>query len=240
MQFMGDGPLGGPVAEAATDGFVRGYVKNPDANPPLRPDGKLNVGAAVGKGELKVDRLLNNGEVYQAGTEIVSGEIAEDLTNYLWKSEQIPSALLLGVRVIGQGEVQMAGGVAVQVLPGCPDETVAKLEANLTGRSSITDLLLEKGLEGTVEVLMKGLDYQAMDLKAVGFKDGYIPLAFRCRCSRERAKNALIYFSPEERLEMIKEDNGAEVLCHWCGREYRFTPHELDAIEAQASENPQA
>ncbi len=230
LQFVGDGPLGGPVVEAAPDGFVRGYVKNPQAHPPLRADGKLDVGAAIGRGELKVDRLLSNEELYQSSVELVSGEIAEDLARYLWQSEQIPSAVMLGVRVHGDGEVQIAGGVAIQVLPGCPEEVIARLEQNLQGRTSITDLLLERGLEGAVLALMEGLDYDPTDLSVVGFREGHIPLSFRCRCSRERALNALVYFSPQEREEMIEQDGGAEVLCHWCAERYQITPEEIRSL----------
>lgn len=230
LQFQGDGSLGGPVVEAAPDGFVRGYVRNPHADPPLRPDGKLNVGAAVGQGELKVDRLLSNEELYQSSVELVSGEIAEDLARYLWQSEQIPSAVLLGVRVHRMGEVQISGGVAVQLLPGCPDEVVRKLEENLAGRRSITDLLLEKGLEGTIEILMAGLDYDPTDLSVVGYRNGHIPLHFRCRCTRDRAIAALVYFTLQEREEMIEQDGGAEVLCHWCGDKYQITPDEIRSL----------
>ncbi|GEM87449.1 Hsp33 family molecular chaperone HslO [Meiothermus granaticius] len=239
LHFRGDGPLGGPIAEAAPDGLVRGYVKQPHLEPPLRPDGKLNVGAAVGRGELKVDRLLSNQEIYQSSTELISGEIAEDLARYLWQSEQAPSAVLLGVRVYGQGEVQVAGGVAVQVLPGCPDEVVRRLEANLLAHPSLTDLLLERGLEGSVEALMQGLGYQATDLKPVGYREGYIPLQFGCRCTRERALNALVYFSPQERQEMIEQDGGAEVICHWCGDTYRITPDEIRSLR-ELPEGPRA
>ncbi|MBO1437350.1 Hsp33 family molecular chaperone HslO [Meiothermus sp. CFH 77666] len=230
LQFVGDGPLGGPVVEAAPDGFVRGYVKNPQAHPPLRADGKLDVGAAIGRGELKVDRLLPNEELYRSSVELVSGEIAEDLARYLWQSEQIPSAVMLGVRVHGEGEVQVAGGVAIQVLPGCPEEVIARLEQNLQGRTSITDLLQERGLEGAVLALMEGLDYDPTDLSVVGFREGHIPLSFRCRCSRERALNALVYFSPQEREEMIEQDGGAEVLCHWCAERYQITPEEIRSL----------
>ncbi|AWR85528.1 Hsp33 family molecular chaperone HslO [Meiothermus taiwanensis] len=243
LQFMGDGPLGGAVVEAAPDGFVRGYVKNPQANPPLRFDGKLDVGSAIGKGELRVDRLLSNEEIYQSSVELVSGEIAEDLARYLWQSEQIPSAVLLGVRLHGQGEVQIAGGVAIQVLPGCPDEVIERLERNLQGRTGITDLLLEKGLNGAVETLLEGLGYDPTDLSAVGFREGYIPLAFRCRCSRERALSALVYFSPEEREEMIEQDGGAEVQCHWCAEKYQITPEEIRSLpwgEDSGREAPKA
>ncbi len=243
LQFAGDGPLGGAAVEAAPDGFVRGYVKNPRAHPPLRTDGKLNVGAAIGKGELKVDRLLSNEELYQSSVELVSGEIAEDLARYLWQSEQIPSAVLLGVRVGGSGSVQMAGGVAIQVLPGCPEEVIGRLEHNLQGRNSITDLLLAKGLEGAVETLMEGLGYDPTDLSAVGFQEGYVPLYFRCRCSRERALNALIYFSLEEREDMIAQDGGAEVCCHWCAEKYQITPEEIRSLplgEGFVCETPKA
>lgn len=233
LHFRGDGPLGGPIAEAAPDGLVRGYVKNPHVEPLLRSDGKLNVGAAVGRGELKVDRLLSNQEVYQSSTELISGEIAEDLARYLWQSEQAPSAVLLGVRVHRQGEVQVAGGIAVQVLPGCPDEVVRRLEANLSGRKGITDLMLERGLEGAVEALMEGLDYQETDLSVVGYRERYIPLHFGCRCTRERALNALVYFSPQEREEMIEQDGGAEVTCHWCGDKYQITPDEIRSLPGE-------
>jgi molecular chaperone Hsp33 len=230
LQFQGSGPLGGPIVEASTAGGVRGYVKNPKAHPPLRPDGKLDVGAAVGKGELKVDRLLQNDELYQSSIDLVSGEIAEDLARYLWQSEQIPSGILLGVRIDPEGMVHISGGIAIQVLPGCPEWATQKLEANLAGRTSITDLLLEKGLEGSIETLLEGLDYDPTDLSAVGFHEGYIPLQFKCRCSRERALASLVYFSPEERQEMIEKDGGAEVICHWCNTHYQISIDEIQSL----------
>ncbi|RIH89616.1 Hsp33 family molecular chaperone HslO [Calidithermus roseus] len=243
LHFQGDGPMGGPVVEAAPDGLVRGYVKNPTVELPLRPDGKLNVGGVVGRGALKVARVLNNGELYESSLELVSGEIAEDLAHYLWQSEQIPSALLLGVRVHGQGEVQVAGGVVIQVMPGCPDEAISRLEANLAGRLSVTDLLLSKGLEGTVQALMQGLDYEPTNLAAVGFSEGHIPVRFGCRCTRERATASLVYFTSQEREEMIAEDGGAEVVCHWCGHKYRITPEEIRSLplsEAESRNIPKA
>lgn len=112
--------------EADPQGNVRGYVKNPGAEVPLREDGKLDVGTLVGAGVLRVDRSLPNGEVYTSTVPLVSGEIAEDLAHYLWQSEQIPSAVLLGVRVKGEGEVEVAGGVAVQVMPGAREEVLGR------------------------------------------------------------------------------------------------------------------
>ncbi|RIH82949.1 33 kDa chaperonin [Calidithermus terrae] len=236
LQFQGDGPVGGPVVEAAPDGLVRGYVKNPTAELPLRSDGKLDVGGVVGRGELKVARALNSGDLYESSIELVSGEIAEDLAHYLWQSEQIPSALLLGVRVHGGGEVQVAGGVVIQVMPGCPDAVISRLETNLAGRLSITDLLLSEGLEGTVQTLLEGLAYDPTDLSVVGFHEGHIPVRFGCRCTRERATASLVYFSSQEREDMITEDGGAEVVCHWCGHKYQITPEEIRSLPLSEEE----
>ena len=229
----GDGPLGGLVAEAGVDGAVRGYVRNPAAEAELREDGKLNVGALVGAGELRVVRVLAGGEQFDSSVPLVSGEIAEDLAHYLWQSEQIPSAVLLGVRVAPGGSVETAGGLVVQVLPDAEEEAVARLERNLAGVHGFTDLLAEHGLEGAARRVLEGLGLEWTDLKALGFAEDSVPLEFRCRCSREKAAAALAYFGPEEREAMIREDGGAEVVCHWCGEVYRFTPEELRALNAE-------
>lgn len=233
LRLEGTGPLGGLVVEADPQGNVRGYVKNPQAEVPLRPDGKLNVGELVGAGVLRVDRSLPNGEIYTSTVPLVSGEIAEDLAHYLWQSEQIPSAVLLGVRVKGEGEVDVAGGVAVQVMPEAPEEVLKRLEANLAGLAGITPLLKERGLEGALETLLSGLGFERTDLRALGYPLNEIPARFRCRCSREKALEALVFFTPEEREDMIVKDGGAEVVCHWCGEVYRFTPEEIRSLVAE-------
>jgi len=232
LRIEGTGPLGGLVAEADAAGNVRGYVRNPRAEVPLREDGKLNVGELLGAGVLRVDRSLPNGEVYTSTVPLVSGEIAEDLAHYLWQSEQIPSAVLLGVRVKGEGEVEVAGGVAIQVMPDTPEEVLSRLEANLAGLSGITPLLRE-GLEAAVERLLAGLGFEWTDLKALGYPLNEIPARFRCRCNREKALEALVFFTPEEREDMIVEDGGAEVVCHWCGEVYRFSPEEIRSLVAE-------
>jgi len=233
LRLEGTGPLGGLLAEADPQGNVRGYVQNPQAEVPLRPDGKLNVGELVGAGVLRVDRSLPNGEIYSSTVPLVSGEIAEDLAHYLWQSEQIPSAVLLGVRVKGEGEVEVAGGVAVQVMPEAPEEVLQRLEANLSGLAGLTPLLKERGLEGTLEVLLAGLGFERTDLRALGYALNEIPARFRCRCSREKALEALVFFTPEEREDMIVKDGGAEVVCHWCGEVYRFSPEEIRSLVAE-------
>ncbi|WP_105317001.1 Hsp33 family molecular chaperone HslO [Thermus tenuipuniceus] len=232
LRIEGTGPLGGLVAEADAAGNVRGYVRNPRAEAPLREDGKLNVGELVGVGVLRVDRSLPNGEVYTSTVPLVSGEIAEDLAHYLWQSEQIPSAVLLGVRVKGEGEVEVAGGVAIQVMPDTPEEVLSRLEANLSGLSGITPLLRE-GLEAALERLLAGLGFERTDLKALGYPLNEIPARFRCRCNRDKALEALVFFTPEEREDMIVEDGGAEVVCHWCGEVYRFSPEEIRSLVAE-------
>ncbi|WP_234553805.1 Hsp33 family molecular chaperone HslO [Thermus caliditerrae] len=233
LRLEGTGPLGGLVVEADAQGHVRGYVQNPGAEVPLRADGKLNVGELVGAGVLRVDRSLPNGEIYSSTVPLVSGEIAEDLAHYLWQSEQIPSAVLLGVRVKGEGEVEVAGGVAVQVMPEAPEEVLQRLEANLSGLAGLTPLLKERGLEGALEVLLAGLGFERTDLRALGYALNEIPARFRCRCSREKALEALVFFTPEEREDMIVKDGGAEVVCHWCGEVYRFSPEEIRTLVAE-------
>lgn len=241
LRFEGDGPAGALMVDASPDGSVRGYLRHPQAELPLRSDGKLDVGGLIGQGELKVMRSLSNGEIYQSSTRLVSGEIAEDLAHYLWQSEQIPSALLLGVRLEAKGTVRHSGGVVVQVTPGCPDQVIAQLEANLAGVKGLTDLLEAHGLEGTVEHLLRGMDYQATDLSVIGFKQGHIPLQFRCRCSRTKALDSLAFFDPHERQAMIDEDGGAEVCCDWCNQKYQITPEEILSLEVgQVAANPQA
>ena len=233
LRVEGTGPLGGLVVEADAFGHVRGYVKNPRAEVPLREDGKLNVGELVGAGALRVDRSLPSGEVYTSTVPLVSGEIAEDLAHYLWQSEQIPSAVLLGVRVKGEGEVEVAWGVAVQVMPGAREEVFDRLEANLKDLPGLTPLLRERGLEGALEALLAGLGFERTDLRALGYFQNEIPARFRCRCNREKALEALVFFTPEEREDMIVKDGGAEVVCHWCGEVYRFSPEEVRSLVAE-------
>ena len=227
LKIEGEGPLGHLVAEAGVDGRVRGYVGHPEADVPLSEKGKLDVGRLIGPGELRVMRSLPNGEIYDSSVPLVSGEIAEDLAHYLLKSEQIPSAVLLGVRVSPEGPVEAAGGMVVQVLPGAPEEAIARLEENLKDLPGFSALLKEKGLTGAVREVLKGLDFEPTNLG-----EG-VQVRFACRCDREKARDSLRFFGPEELREMA-EEGGAEVVCRWCGEVYRFSPEELRALIADA------
>lgn len=217
VRFRGDGPLGGIIADAGLDGSVRGYVRNPDVDPPRRDDGKLDVGAAVGQGELEVIRShAPYGDPYSSTVDIVTGEIAEDLAIFLAMSEQIRSAVMLGVYLEG-GAVTQAGGVLIQALPEAGDEELGIIERNVFGLGQLTDALRHGSLLEVMNRLADGLELNILTKDA-------LPLQFACRCSEQKALESLAYFSPEERQAMIDEDGGAEVVCHWCGERRWIEP----------------
>jgi len=232
----GDGPLGGLVAEAGVDGRVRGYVKNPDAEVEPRADGKLNVGALIGSGQLRVIRALASGEQYDSTVPLQSGEIAEDIAYYLWQSEQQPAALLLGVMLAPSGEVASAGGLLLQVTPDAGEEVLARLQDNLSRTAGFSSLLHERGLQGAAQEVLRGLDLEWRAPQAANLEE--LAIDFVCRCSREKALVALSYFTPQEREEMIAEDGGAEVVCHWCGAKYTFSPEQLRSLNAREQRCP--
>ncbi|UBV43190.1 Hsp33 family molecular chaperone HslO [Deinococcus taeanensis] len=226
IRVEGDGPVGWIVAEGSADGRVRGYVRHPDADLPLREsDGKLDVRGIVGtQGEINVTRLLDNGEPYTGSAHLVSGEIAEDISTYLGVSEQIPNAVLLGVYEEG-GRVAHAGGLLIQAMPGVTDETLGKLEANIRAMGQITDNLRRGGLLEAIHRAMDGLDITlAPDAQGARFE---------CRCSRSRAADSLKFFTAQERQDMI-DSGGQEIVCHWCGEHYQLSPDEIAALDEQA------
>ncbi len=221
LRFEGGGPIGYLIAEGSIDGSTRGYARYPEADvAPRFSDGKLDVGALVGQeGELAVTRLRDI--PYTGSVPLVSGEIAEDVAAYLQQSEQIASALLLGVYLepeAGVLNVAAAGGVLVQALPGVRHQTLDVLEENVRSLGPFTTMLHQRGLSSVLEHLMDGL---ALEL----FEEP-LQLHFRCRCSRARAKRALQFFTFGERAEMI-DAGGQEVVCHWCAERYLVTPDEI-------------
>ncbi|MFC3859643.1 Hsp33 family molecular chaperone HslO [Deinococcus antarcticus] len=225
VRVEGGGPIGWIVAEGSNDGQLRGYVREPAADLPLRDtDGKLDVRGIVGvDGELAVTRLLDNGEPYTGSVHLVSGEIAEDVSQYLGVSEQIPNAVLLGVYEEGQ-QVVSAGGLLIQAMPGVTDETLVKLEANIRHMGMLTDNLRVGGLLHAMTRATEGLDLR--------LAPGAQPARFECRCSRQRALDSLRFFSAEDRQEMMQA-GGQEILCHWCNEKYHLTPDEIAALDAQ-------
>jgi molecular chaperone Hsp33 len=222
LRIQGGGEIGYIVAEGGRDGSARGYVKHPEADlPPRASDGKLDVGALVGTdGELSVTRLLDNLEPYTGSVPLVSGEIAEDVAAYLAQSEQLPSAVLLGVLVNSDGVTQ-AGGLLVQTLPGVDEATLERLEANLRAMPQLTAIMRDEGLIGVVSRALEGLEFEPQAETQ--------ELRFKCRCSLERAINAMTFFSNAEREDMALS-GGQEVVCHWCGEQYIVTPELLRAM----------
>lgn len=224
LRIQGDGPIGWLVAEGSADGSVRGYVRVPDADLPLREsDGKLDVSGLVGtKGELAITRLLDNAEPWTGSVELVSGELGEDVAYYLASSEQIPSAVQLGVYEEG-GRVARAGGLIVQAMPGASDETLKQLEANIAVMGSFTDNLRRVSLLEVMEKATAGLTLVAAPQAQAA--------RFQCRCSRERAVSSLAFFGMSERQAMM-DDGGQEVICHWCNEHYQISPGEIAALDA--------
>lgn len=224
LRFGGDGPIGGVVAVADHEGNVRGYVGNPAVDLPLRPDGKLNVGAAVGKnGTLTVSRDIGLKEPYIGSTELVSGEIAEDVTAYLLESDQVPSACGLGVLVDTDTSVKAAGGFIVQLMPGADEKLIDILEENIFMMDQLTTILDEDGAEEVFAQVLKGIEYHIVSHEDV---------SYRCYCSRERVEEALASITPDELRELTEAGENCEVDCQFCDKKYIFTPDDLRAIAA--------
>jgi molecular chaperone Hsp33 len=221
LEVRGDGPILRVLAEADDEGNLRGLVGDPRVQVPDWPGGKLGVGRAVGKGFLRVLREYEAGNSYHSQVELVSGEIGEDVAYYLSQSEQTKSAVLLGVLGKPSG-VAAAGGMLVEVLPGAPEEAVARLESNLAAIRGISHLIEEGGAEHVVEQVLAGLDREVKEIR---------PLRYRCRCSRERLFNHLRLLPPEDRAYLRADrpdaDEAIEADCAFCGARYRFTPDEL-------------
>ena len=228
VTVAGKGPLGRMIAVSDYCGNVRGYVQNPETDLPLKPNGKLDVGGAVGAGTMTVVKDLGGKEPYNGVIPLVSGEIAEDLTSYFATSEQIPTLCALGVLVDIDRTCLAAGGVLVQLLPFADEKTVAQLEKNASSLGNVS-ALFERGLSNKeiADIALDGIEYDVFDELEVGY---------RCTCSRERIEGALISVGQKEIDRMLAEQvaegkpEELEVDCRFCGTKYRFTKAELTAL----------
>ena len=225
LQIKGGGPLGTLLAVSDHEGNVRGTVENPAVDIPLREDGKLDVGTAVGnQGTLTVIRDLRMKEPYVGSVGLLWGEIAEDVALYFVESEQIPTACGLGVLVDRDQSVLAAGGYIVQLLPGAGEDVITKVEGGVMAAGSVTGLL--SGSAGPEEMLRQVLsDFELESLEQT-------PIEYRCDCSRERMERALISLGPEELRGIIDEQGGAELTCRFCDNVQRFSREELEALLA--------
>ena len=226
IRINGGGPIGSVVAVSDSTGNVRGYVDAPRCELPLRADGKLDVGGAVGRdGMLTVSRDLGLREPYIGSVALVSGEIAEDMTAYLLESEQVPSACALGVLVDTDRTIRAAGGFLVQLMPGADASLIDRLEENIFLMDQLTTVLDEDGERALFEQVLRGFDWHEV---------GAYPVAYRCPCTRERVERALTVIEPEELGEIAAEGKDVSVSCQFCDRVYVFTPRELLALKRES------
>lgn len=224
LKINGGGPLGSVVAIADSHGNCRGYVEHPEVDLPLKPNGKLDVGRAVGNdGLLGVLRDFGEGQPYMGQVEIISGEIAEDITHYYATSEQIPTVCALGVLVGKEDKNQiLAGGLLIQVLPGASEADIDQLEKNISTLEPVTTMLA-KGMtiEEMCKTALRGFELEILD---------EYQMCYVCTCSKERVRNALITLRPEELRTLADETGKMEAKCQYCNRAYQFTAEELEAL----------
>ncbi len=223
IQIKGDGPLGTVMAVSDAASNVRGYAANPDVILPLRTDGKLDVGGGVGRnGFINVIRDSGSGEPYSGSVALVSGEIAEDLAAYYAASEQVPTAIGLGVLVGANGVPEASGGFILQLMPGRgenDDKIIEKVEETLKEMPSVTDMI-KSGItaEGIMQKLLDGIEFNVLESRSVGYK---------CNCSNERVERALVSIGKKDLKSLIDEGKQTEVNCSFCDKKYSISADRL-------------
>ncbi len=229
LQIKGNGPIGSVVVISDTFSNVRGYVGDPQVDLPLSSIGKFDVASAVGKdGYLNVIKDLGLKEPYVGYVNLVSGEISEDLAYYFATSEQVPTVVSLGVLINPDGSIANAGGYIIELMPGAGDDIIDFVEEKVASVPPVTAMLKE-GLtpEGILESFFGEKDMRILD--SIGCR-------YMCNCSRERMERALVNLGEKELRDMLSEDKGAELQCHFCNKKYNFTGEDLEGlIEASIS-----
>ncbi|MCR5527469.1 MAG: Hsp33 family molecular chaperone HslO [Lachnospiraceae bacterium] len=229
LQIRGDGPAVGLTVTAKANGDVKGYAIEPQVMLHAREtDHKLDVGGAIGKGNLQVIKDMGLKEPYVGNSPLRTGEIGDDLTYYFAVSEQIPSSVGLGVLMSHDNTVREAGGFIVQIMPGCSDETITVIENNLKNVTSVTDLLKEgKTPEDIINIVLNGLDPEIYE---------QLPTQFNCDCSVSKVSKVLISTGEKEMQSMIDDGETIEVKCQFCNKAYHFTVDELKVLLASAKQ----
>ncbi len=220
LKFKGDGIAGSILAVSDYMGNTKGYIQNPEADLPLKANGKLDVSGIVGEGDLCVIRDIGEGEPQAGFSRITSGEIAEDICTYFAQSEQVPTVCSLGVLVDTDLSCKAAGGILIQLLPFADEETVSALEKNLPLMTNVS-ALIDSGMtnEEILHHVMAGIDCDIFD---------EFPAVYRCDCSRERILDALTSFSDKELDETFAQEATIEVCCHFCDGKYHFTREDIE------------
>ncbi len=223
LRLRGDGEIGSLIAVANSEGNTKGYVENPVVELPLNNYGKLDVGGAVGKnGILSVVKDIGLKEPFIGQVRLVSGEIAEDITEYYATSEQIPTVCALGVLVNPDLTVKSAGGFLAQLLPGADESTIDKLESSILKLDSVTGMLSSgMSVEQIVGEVLSDFEYEIIDERDVQYK---------CDCSRDRVERALISMGEQDLTDMANEDKKQQVNCHFCTKKYNFSPEDIKSL----------
>lgn len=223
LRIKGDGPMGSLTTVSDAQGNMRGFVQNPAVVLPLKPDGKLDVGGAVGKGTLTVIKDLEMKEPYVGMVPLQTGEIAEDVTAYFAVSEQIPTACALGVLVDKDQSVLRAGGYLIQLLPGASEEDIEKVEEGVAKLGAVTTALMREGMdaETLLRQVLPGFELETLERH---------PVEYKCYCSRERVVKALVSLGPDELRALIEEQGKAELTCQFCDAVYEFSREELEGL----------
>ncbi len=226
LQVRGDGPIGGMTVTANAAAQTKGYVDNPAVMLPAAANGKLDVGGAVGRGDLYVIRDLGMKEPYIGRCRLQTGEIGDDLTYYFAVSEQVPSSVGLGVLMERTNTVRRAGGFIIQLMPGVTEETADRLESLIRAAGPVT-AMLDGGLspEQILKKLLGEFDPVITDT---------IPTAYHCDCSRERFERALVSLGEKDLQEMIEDGEPIEVNCQFCNKSYLFQVSELEELLKRA------
>ena len=225
LQIFGDGPIGSLLATSNQKAEVKGYVSEPLAEAVSTKEGKLNVGAVIGKGDLRVIKDIGLKEPYIGMVPLQTGEIAEDFAYYFAFSEQIPSAVALGVLVDKDGSVKRAGGYLLQIMPNTPDEIIKLIEDRIKTSKSITQMLEENmTLEEIATYISDDLDTRVVE---------EIEPKYKCDCSKERMERALISLGKKE-LDGLAQDEKTEIECHFCNKKYVFSKEEIIELEKTA------
>ena len=227
LRVLGDGEMGAVVAVGDSSGNVRGYVENPHVETAYYNSGKINVAQAVGKnGTLSVMRDYGSGDPYIGQVELVSGEIAEDIANYYATSEQVPTVCALGVLVDKEdGEVMLAGGLLIQLLPGADEEAIEKLEQNVAQLDPVTTMLA-KGMSilDICKTALQGFEVEVLDEN---------PVNYVCGCSREKLERYFMTMSDDDIRSMADEKGETEAVCQFCNKKYVFSKDDLERLIAE-------
>lgn len=225
IRINGQGPIGNIVVDADSKGTVRGYITNPEVHLQYN-SGKLNVGMAVGMdGQLSVTKDLGLKDYFTGQVPLQTGEIGDDFTYYFAVSEQIPSAVGLGVLVDSDNSVRAAGGFIIQVMPGATEETLSKLETALAQIKPVSQMIDEQYTpEMIVEAIFGAKNFRILEEQEVHFK---------CKCSKDKFENGIISLGKVEIQQMIDQDNGAEAVCHFCMERYQFSKEDLLTLQKQ-------